>query len=83
MRHSRLALGSALLWLATAVQAAGPAPRPNIVLLVVDDMGYSDLGAMGGEIDTPHLDALLREGRLLSSMLVAPTCSPTDRKSVV
>lgn len=82
MRQSRFVLGSTLLWLgslwlATAVQAAGPAPRPNIVLLVVDDMGYSDLGAMGGEIDTPNLDALLREGRLLSSMLVAPTCSPT------
>ena len=36
--------------------------RPNIVLIMADDLGYSDLGAYGGEINTPHLDRLAREG---------------------
>jgi len=38
------------------------APRPNILLLFVDDMGYSDLGCYGGEIDTPNLDKLAKQG---------------------
>ena len=51
--------------------------RPNIVMIVVDDMGYSDLGVFGGEIPTPNLDALAREGVQLTNFHVAPTCSPT------
>ena len=41
--------------------------RPNILLLVADDMGYSDIGAFGGEIDTPNLDALVGDGRILTN----------------
>ena len=41
--------------------------RPNILLLVADDMGYSDIHAFGGEIDTPNLDALVGDGRLLTN----------------
>jgi len=52
-------------------------PRPHILLLVADDLGYSDIGAFGGEIHTPHLDALAWQGRLLTDHHVAPTCSPT------
>jgi len=52
-------------------------PRPNVLLIVVDDLGYSDIGAFGGEIETPNLDALIGQGRQLTSMYVAPTCSPT------
>jgi arylsulfatase A-like enzyme len=51
--------------------------RPNILLIIADDLGYSDLGAFGGEIRTPHLGALAREGRLLTGHHTAPTCSPT------
>lgn len=51
--------------------------RPNILLIVADDLGYSDLGAFGGEIDTPNLDQLVRDGRILNSHYVAATCSPT------
>jgi hypothetical protein len=36
--------------------------RPNILLIVVDDMGYSDIGPFGGEIETPNLDALANAG---------------------
>jgi arylsulfatase A-like enzyme len=57
---------------------AGPPPRrPNILLIVADDLGYSDIGAFGGEIRTPHLDTLAAEGRLLTSHRTAATCAPT------
>ncbi|MFK7733999.1 MAG: arylsulfatase [Pseudomonadales bacterium] len=51
--------------------------RPNILLVVVDDMGYSDIGAFGGEIATPALDALAQDGLQLTNFHVLPTCSPT------
>lgn len=52
-------------------------PRPNIVILVADDWGFSDVGAFGGEIATPHLDALAAKGSRFSNFHVAATCSPT------
>ena len=51
--------------------------RPNILLIVADDLGYTDLGSFGGEIDTPNLDKLADNGLKLTSFYVAPTCSPT------
>jgi len=51
--------------------------RPNILFILADDLGYSDIGAFGGEIKTPNLDALASEGRLLTDYHTAPTCSPT------
>ena len=51
--------------------------RPNIVLIVADDLGFSDLGAFGGEIRTPHLDALAAKGVRLTNYHTAPTCGPT------
>jgi len=51
--------------------------RPNILLIVADDMGYSDVGAFGGEIATPAIDQLAAEGMRLSNFHVLPTCSPT------
>lgn len=44
-------------------QAAAPAPRPNVLLILADDLGFSDLGSYGGEIRTPNLDRLAAEGR--------------------
>ncbi|MEK7754309.1 MAG: sulfatase-like hydrolase/transferase, partial [Acidobacteriota bacterium] len=41
---------------------ATPARRPNIVLMLADDMGFSDIGCYGGEIATPNLDRLARRG---------------------
>ncbi|MFJ4290726.1 arylsulfatase [Cupriavidus sp. NPDC089707] len=55
----------------------GVAQRPNILLIVADDLGYSDIGAFGGEIHTPTLDALARQGLRMTQFYVAPTCSPT------
>jgi arylsulfatase len=51
--------------------------RPNILLIVADDLGYSDIGAFGGEISTPVLDRLAAEGLRFSNYHVLPTCSPT------
>jgi len=57
-------------------RASAGAP-PNILLVVADDLGYSDLGAYGGEIATPNLDALAREGVVFTQFYAAPTCSPS------
>jgi arylsulfatase len=62
---------------APEVAAADADQRPNILLIVADDLGFSDLGAFGGEIRTPNLDGLAQEGRLLTDHHTAPTCSPT------
>lgn len=51
--------------------------RPNILLIVADDLGYSDIGVFGGEIATPNLDRLAAEGLAFSNFYVLPTCSPT------
>ena len=53
------------------------ARQPNIVILLADDIGFSDLGAYGGEIATPHLDQLARKGVRFSNFHVAGSCSPT------
>ncbi|WP_137970984.1 arylsulfatase [Pseudomonas sp. F(2018)] len=55
----------------------GSPARPNFLVIVADDLGFSDLGAFGGEIATPNLDALALEGLRLTDFHVAPTCSPT------
>ena len=51
--------------------------RPNFLVILADDMGYSDLGVLGSEISTPNLDSLASDGVLLTNFHVAPTCSPT------
>ncbi len=51
--------------------------RPNILLIVADDLAFTDIGAFGGEIETPNLDALAASGVRLTQFYVAPTCSPT------
>ncbi|MBB5684700.1 arylsulfatase [Sphingobium boeckii] len=57
--------------------AAKSEKRPNFLVIVADDLGYSDIGAFGGEIDTPNLDALAKKGVKLTAFHTAPTCSPT------
>lgn len=64
----------ALLLIAFGAQAA---PRPNIVLIMADDMGYSDLGCYGGEIETPNLDRLAGEGLRFTQFYNAARCCPT------
>ncbi len=51
--------------------------RPNFLVILADDLGWSDLGAFGGEIHTPNLDKLALEGVRFTGLHTAPTCSPT------
>ncbi len=51
--------------------------KPNIVLILNDDMGYSDIGCYGGEIDTPNLDWLARHGLRFSQFYNTARCSPS------
>jgi arylsulfatase len=60
-----------------ATTAPAPAARPDILLIVADDLGWSDMGAWGGEIETPNLDALAHRSLRLTNFHTAPTCSPT------
>lgn len=62
---------------ASAVPATTPTRRPNIVILLADDWGFSDVGAFGGEIATPNIDALAARGVRFSNFHVAGSCSPT------
>ncbi|MDX2153674.1 MAG: arylsulfatase [Bryobacteraceae bacterium] len=58
--------------------AAAPAPaKPNIVVILVDDMGFSDIGSYGGEISTPNLDALARGGVRFTQFCNTARCCPT------
>ena len=59
------------------VVASQVTARPNILLIVVDDLGFNDLGLFGSEINTPNIDTLAHEGIFFTNFHVAPTCSPT------
>ena len=51
--------------------------KPNILLIVADDLGFSDIGPYGGNIQTPVLDKLSQESIRFTNFHVLPTCSPT------
>jgi len=51
--------------------------RPNLVLLLADDMGYSDIGCFGSEIRTPHLDSLAASGARMTQMYNCARCCPS------
>ena len=81
MRNTLIVLTALLLAPPAAIYAAdaAPAARPNILVIVIDDMGYGDPGYMGNrEIPTPHLDALARSGVICTAGYVtASVCSPS------
>ena len=56
---------------------AAPAPRPNIVYIVADDLGWKDVGFHGSDIATPNLDALAKGGARLEQFYAQPMCTPT------
>ncbi len=62
--------------LASVVAFAAQTP-PNVVLLVSDDQGWGDVGFHGGEMNTPHLDQLAKDGMELNRFYTYPICSPT------
>ncbi len=60
-----------------APDASEPPPRPNMVVIVADDLGWANVGYHGSSIPTPRLDDLAAKGRRLEQHYVSPVCSPT------
>jgi arylsulfatase A-like enzyme len=80
MRPVRLALFSLAYLLGTSsLSAEEPGRKPNIVFILIDDMGYGDLGCYGGRFaPTPNLDKLAQQGmRFKQFYVAAPICSPS------
>jgi arylsulfatase len=71
------ALLSCLLSCVIGLSPAIAAQRPNIVVVLVDDLGFSDIGCYGGEVPTPNLDRLAAEGVRFTQFYNAARCSPT------
>ena len=71
------ALSIPLINAASAAPIATVKPPPNIVLLLADDLGFSDLASYGSEINTPNLSTLARQGVQFSNFHVAANCAPT------
>ena len=67
-----------LVLLYVGIQAHAQTQKPNIVFLLIDDLGYADCGFNGGkDILTPNIDKLAKEGAILKNHYVQPVCSPT------
>ena len=70
----------AILWLfilhpsSLILHAAKP---PNVLIILFDDLGFSDLGCYGGEIPTPHIDALASNGLRFTEMTNSARCCPS------
>ena len=69
----------AILGLALASVASGReiTQRPNIILVMADDLGWSDIGCYGGEIRTPHIDSLARDGLRFTQFYNNAKCTTT------
>jgi arylsulfatase len=80
MRPNKICFVAFLIVLAGLVgvqQAVAADERPNFLLVVADDLGWTDIGSYGGEIDTPNLDALAQQGVKFTDFHVSVSCSPT------
>ena len=74
----RMFLVVPLLCLLCSPPATGAEPaKPNILLILADDMGFSDVGCFGGEIPTPHLDQLAARGLRFTQMYNTSKCFPS------
>ena len=67
----------AVLLASGAELLAAPAKRPNLIILVADDLGWNDVGYHGSDIRTPAIDRLAKSGVQLDRFYVCPICSPT------
>ena len=76
--NSRLSVALlCVMLLGAAALPAESSESPNIVIILADDMGYSDLGCYGGEIDTPNLDVLAAAGLRFTQFYNTARCCPT------
>lgn len=60
-----------------SAQKSANSERPNILLIVADDLGFNDLGAYGSNINTPNIDTLAQQGMLFTQFHTSPKCAPT------
>ena len=81
-----LAAGLSLISMASAQSVVGSAPapavkpqakRPNVIVILLDDVGFSDIGAFGSEVPTPNIDALARNGLAFTQFYNSARCSPS------
>ena len=77
MRHQRLAFWVAAGLVAIAGMRGEAAARPNIVLILCDDLGWSDVGCYGGEIPTPNIDSLASSGLRFTQFYNNAVCGPS------
>ena len=77
LRLCSVLLASAVLLWPTPPVAAAPADRPNVLIILADDLGYSDLGCYGGEIRTPHIDRLAKAGARFTQCYNSARCCPS------
>ena len=78
LRRSLPRLVSTFAFLCVTLSVAtAQSDKPNIVILLADDLGWRDVSFHGGDIRTPHIDRIAREGVELDRFYVAPVCSPT------
>jgi arylsulfatase len=68
---------SLMLGVTSIASAADTPRRPNIVIILGDDMGFADMGSFGGEIKTPNLDSLAKDGVRFTNFYTHASCSPT------
>src|SRR5436853_7647416 len=72
--------GSALIWalsISNMARAADVAPKPNILIILADDMGFSDAGCYGSEIETPNIDRLAAGGLRFTQFYNTARCWPS------
>ena len=67
--------------LATSLNPCAAQIRPNILLIIADDLGYADLGVHGSDIRTPNIDALAEEGLLFTQFHASPYCSTSRARA--
>jgi arylsulfatase len=77
MRCARLAAFACLLLITTSAQSADSPPKPNVLIILADDMGFSDAGCYGGEIGTPNIDRLAADGVRFTQFHNTARCWPS------
>ena len=65
------------MFMSLCISQAQAADKPNIIIIMADDLGWNDVGYHGSEIRTPHIDRLAKDGRELTRFYVNSVCSPT------
>ena len=77
IKQSKYLVWACVLILSTGAPLALADNRPNIVIILADDMGFADMGSFGGEIKTPNMDALAEAGVRFTQFYTHASCSPT------